>query len=239
LKKFKFPTAYTILFVLIPVVAALTWIIPAGQYDRELSEALDKEFPVPGTFHVVDSTPQGLFDVLMAPIAGLYNPESYEAQAIDVALFVLIIGGFLAVVTKTGAIDAGIGRLPKALEDREIWMIPILMIAFAAGGTSYGADGRVRALLLLQHPQPDGDGSLRFPFPSQLAARAWGNLRRVSRSARRALSLALSGRLRPTCAEGLQVAGQYCTMLSGSVEKPRAGSKAGLFRLKSVKGPRD
>ena len=138
MKKFKFPTAYTILFVLIAVVAALTWIIPAGQYDRELSEALGKEVPVPGTFHVVDSNPQGLFDVLMAPIAGLYNPESYEAQAIDVALFVLIIGGFLAVVTKTGAIDAGIGRLLKALEGREIWMIPILMIAFAAGGTSYG-----------------------------------------------------------------------------------------------------
>ncbi len=54
------------------------------------------------------------------------------ANAIDVAVFVLVIGGFLAVVTKTGAIDAGIGWLLTALKGREIWMIPILMAAFAA-----------------------------------------------------------------------------------------------------------
>ena len=74
----------------------------------------------------------------MAPIAGLYNPDTGKANAVDVAIFVLVIGGFLAVVTKTGAIDAGIGWLLKTLEGREIWMIPILMTAFAAGGTSYG-----------------------------------------------------------------------------------------------------
>jgi uncharacterized ion transporter superfamily protein YfcC len=49
-----------------------------------------------------------------------------------------MIGGFLGVVTKTGAIDAGIGRAMTALRGREIWMIPILMALFAAGGTSYG-----------------------------------------------------------------------------------------------------
>jgi uncharacterized ion transporter superfamily protein YfcC len=74
----------------------------------------------------------------MAPIVGLYDPVSYTANAIDVAVFVLIIGGFLAVVTKTGAIDAGIGWLLEKLKGKEIWMIPILMTAFAAGGTSYG-----------------------------------------------------------------------------------------------------
>ena len=74
----------------------------------------------------------------MAPIAGLYNPDTGMANAIDVAVFVLVIGGFLAVVTRTGAIDAGIGWLLNALKGREILMIPILMAAFAAGGTSYG-----------------------------------------------------------------------------------------------------
>ena len=134
----KFPTAFTILFVLIVVVAALTWIIPAGQYERALNPALGKEAPVPGTYTVVESNPQGLKDILMAPIAGLYNPATGMANAIDVAVFVLVIGGFLAVVTKTGAIDAGIGWLLNALRGREIFMIPILMAAFAAGGTSYG-----------------------------------------------------------------------------------------------------
>jgi uncharacterized ion transporter superfamily protein YfcC len=135
----SFPTAYTILFALIIFVAALTWIIPAGEYDRVVNEELGEEVPVPGTYHEVEASPQRLLrSMLMAPIAGMYDPAEGEARAIDVALFVLMIGGFLGVVTKTGAIDAGIGRAMTALRGREIWMIPILMALFAAGGTSYG-----------------------------------------------------------------------------------------------------
>jgi uncharacterized ion transporter superfamily protein YfcC len=135
----SFPTAYTILFILILFVAALTWIIPAGEYDRVVNEELGREVPVPGTYHEVEASPQRLLrSMLMAPIAGMYDPAAGEARAIDVALFVLMIGGFLGVVTKTGAIDAGIGRAMTALRGREIWMIPILMALFAAGGTSYG-----------------------------------------------------------------------------------------------------
>ncbi len=134
----RFPTAFTILFALIVVVAALTWIIPAGQYERVMNETLGREAPVPGTYTQVEPNPQGIGAVLMAPIAGLYDPATGMANAVDVAVFVLAIGGFLAVVTKTGAIDAGIGWLLHALRGREIWMIPILMGAFALGGTSYG-----------------------------------------------------------------------------------------------------
>ncbi|HAN8089762.1 TPA: YfcC family protein [Escherichia coli] len=136
--KFKFPSAYTILFFLIAIVAVLTWIIPAGQYHMAMNEALGKEVPVAGTYAHVEANPQGLISVLMAPIAGLYDPDSGQARAIDVALFILIIGGFLGIVTKTGAIDAGIERVTTRLRGREEWMIPILMALFAAGGTIYG-----------------------------------------------------------------------------------------------------
>lgn len=135
---FRFPSAYTILFGLIVAVAVATWFVPAGQYTRELNEELRRDVPVPGTYRQVEPNPQGVFDVAMAPIAGFFDPVSYEARAIDVALFVLIIGGFLGVVTKTGAIDAGIERAMQALRGREKWMIPILMALFAAGGTIYG-----------------------------------------------------------------------------------------------------
>ena len=94
-RRFKFPTAYTILFALIALVAAGSWVIPAGQYERIENAELGRSVPVPGTYETVDANPQGIFDVLLAPIAGFYNPETYEAQAIDVALFVIIIGGFL------------------------------------------------------------------------------------------------------------------------------------------------
>lgn len=134
----RFPTAYTILFALIVLVAALTWIIPAGQYDREMNEEVGREVAVPGTYQTVESNPQNLIDVLLAPIGGFYDPDSYAANAIDVALFVLLLGGFLGVVNATGSIDTGMRSAMRAMEGREIWMIPILMALFAAGGTTYG-----------------------------------------------------------------------------------------------------
>ncbi len=137
-KGFQFPTAYSILFALIALVAAATWLIPAGQYERVQNIELDKAVPVPGTYAPVDANPQSIVDVFLAPIGGFYNPDSYEAAAIDVALFVIVIGGFLGVVTKTGAIDAAITRAMEKLKGRENWMIPILMAFFAAGGTTYG-----------------------------------------------------------------------------------------------------
>lgn len=135
---FKFPSAYTILFALIALVALMTWIVPAGQYERVMNEDLGKAVPVTGTYQPVESNPQGVVDVLLAPIDGFYDHNTYEAAAIDVSLFILVIGGFLGLVTKTGAIDAGIERVTARLKGREELMIPILMALFAAGGTIYG-----------------------------------------------------------------------------------------------------
>jgi uncharacterized ion transporter superfamily protein YfcC len=155
-KGFKFPTAYTILFLLIILVAIGTWFIPAGQYD--LNE--DGE-PIPGTYHQVESNPQRILtDGLAAPINGLYGIEDetgfvnvYNSGdlfgAIDVALFVLVIGGFLGITMKTGAIDAGIGSITQAMQGREKWMIAILMIVFALGGTTYGMAEETLAFYVL------------------------------------------------------------------------------------------
>jgi uncharacterized ion transporter superfamily protein YfcC len=137
-KPWRFPNAFTILIGLIILVAALSWVIPSGQYARVASEALGRDVPVAGSYTLTPGNPQGVFDVIRAPIAGFYDPASYAANAIDVALFVLIIGGFIGVVTATGAIDAGIRRAMARLKGREIWMIPFLMALFALGGTTYG-----------------------------------------------------------------------------------------------------
>jgi len=142
---FALPSAYTILFILIVLVAALTWIIPAGQYDVDAAGQ-----PVPGTYHTVEQNPQRIVvDSLLAPINGLYGIEDETGNvsvwnsgelfgAIDVALFILVIGGFLGVTMKTGAIQAGIARIVARLTGRERLLIPILMIVFAIGGTTYG-----------------------------------------------------------------------------------------------------
>ena len=150
--KWHFPSAFTILFVLIIIVAALTWVIPAGQYDRVPSELLGKDVPVAGSYKLTDSYPQGIHDVILAPIAGFYDPVEYVARAIDVSLFVLIIGGFIGVVTASGAIDAGIRAAMVRMKGREQWMIPILMALFAAGGTTYGMAEETLAFYLILIP---------------------------------------------------------------------------------------
>ncbi|NCO86319.1 MAG: YfcC family protein [Rhodobacterales bacterium] len=149
---FRFPSAFTILFALIILVALLTWIIPAGQYARVASEALGKDVPVAGSYAPTQANPQSFFDVILAPIAGFYDPVEYVANAIDVSLFVLIIGGFIGVVTASGAIDAGIARAMIRLKGRENWMIPFLMALFALGGTTYGMAEETLAFYVLLIP---------------------------------------------------------------------------------------
>ncbi|MEH6541142.1 YfcC family protein [Halopseudomonas sp.] len=148
----RFPTAYSILFLLIILMAGLTWIMPAGKFDREMNEAVGREVAVAGTYHEVEPNPQGLVEVMLAPGAGFYDPDSYAANAIDVALFVLFLGGFLGVVNATGAIDTGIRSAMVHLKGHEIWMIPILMSLFAIGGTTYGMAEETLAFYALLIP---------------------------------------------------------------------------------------
>jgi len=144
-RSFALPSAYTILFILILLVAAATWVVPSGTYDyNEFGE------PIPGTYHEIDHEPQKiLLDSIKAPINGLYGIQDETGNisywntgelfgAIDVALFIIVIGGFLGVTMKTGSINAGIARVVSAMKGREKWMIPALMAIFALGGTSYG-----------------------------------------------------------------------------------------------------
>ena len=72
-----------------------------------------------------------LSQVLMAPIQGFEN-------AIDVSIFIMMLGGMLAVINKTGALETGIKVLVHKLKGKEIWLIPILMTIFSVCGTTYG-----------------------------------------------------------------------------------------------------
>ncbi|NTU84253.1 MAG: YfcC family protein [Chloroflexales bacterium] len=143
-RHFTFPSAYTILALLIIVVAGLTFFIPAGRYELDANGA-----PIPGSYQRVDPNPQRLRDAVLAPIDGMYGIQAEDGSvdpyntgslygAIDVALFILIIGGFLGIAMKTGAIDAGIAALVERLGTKARWLIIALMGVFAAGGTSYG-----------------------------------------------------------------------------------------------------
>ena len=120
-RKWNMPTAYSILFLLIILVAVATWFVPAGQYDYFLDG--DTAKPISGTYHRVDPDAQGIGDILLASFFGFYD-------AVDICLFILAVGGFLGVMMKTGAVNAGIYNIVRLLKGKEMWMIHILMILF-------------------------------------------------------------------------------------------------------------
>lgn len=84
------------------------------------------------TQYVPDIQPSTVASTIMAPIDGLNN-------AIDIVLFIFFIGGFLGIMNATGALDAGVGSVVKRLKGKELMLIPILMLVFSLGGTTYGA----------------------------------------------------------------------------------------------------
>jgi uncharacterized ion transporter superfamily protein YfcC len=90
-----------------------------------------KPVSIPGTYQGGERKPQGFFDVLIAPVLGIH-------AAIDVILFVLMIGGFIAVFAKSGAFEAGINSLALRLRGRESWLIVIVTALVALGGTTFG-----------------------------------------------------------------------------------------------------
>lgn len=141
IKQFKVPHVYAIIFALMVIFAVLTWIVPSGSYQRQ--EVNGREVTVAGTYEQSEKTyideetgdevdlRQGVFDVLQAPTRGIQ-------EAIEVVAFILIVGGSFQVITKTGAITSGMGRVVRRFKNKDILIIPIVMVLFALGGTSFG-----------------------------------------------------------------------------------------------------
>lgn len=128
-KKFVIPHTLTIIFLLIVIMAVLTWLIPSGEFLREEIEG--RMVVVPGTYKSVASNPQGFIDVFRAPIDGLID-------AAEVVGFVLIVGGAFGIVNRTGAIESGIGAVISIFKGKDLLIIPISMILFGLGGTTFG-----------------------------------------------------------------------------------------------------
>ena len=184
-RRFKFPTAFTILFFVLVAVWILTFIIPPGTYDYVSCDGGTAK-PIPGTYHSITvdrSIQESIYDLWISPVNGLYgirtpsepvtdpNPEVLKKGqavcgmeganqvpaeivtapgdtgpynsgdlngAVQVFFFVLAIGAFITVTIKTGALDAGIGRVTERFRQRGLLLIVILMVIFSVGGTTYG-----------------------------------------------------------------------------------------------------
>lgn len=170
-KKITFPSAFTVLYIVLLLAAILTYVINAGAYAKltyeldtgifvvthpdgrteELEgtqETLDqlgvanditkfqegsisKPVAIPGTYEKVAANPQGIKEILLGPIYGVYD-------SIGIILFVFIIGGVIGVINKSGAINAGIAALSKATKGREYLLIVFVTFLIALGGSTFG-----------------------------------------------------------------------------------------------------
>lgn len=118
-KKPAMLSAFTIILLIIGVLGIVSHFLPQAEF---VGEEIVAGSGVVGA---------SLSQVLMSPILGFQD-------AMDVCVFILVLGAFLAVVTKTGALETGIKVLIRKLKGREHLLIPILMFIFSIGGTTYG-----------------------------------------------------------------------------------------------------
>lgn len=131
LKKIKLNT-FAMILGIIAAVTMMTWVVPSGSYERVEQDG--RMMVVSGTYHAVARAPQGIFEVLKAPILGFANTA-------EVIVFLLVIGGVLSVVEKTGAITAGIGAASQFFQKNpklRFLFIPLGIIVFSLCGATFG-----------------------------------------------------------------------------------------------------
>ena len=185
-KKRGFPTAFTVLFIVLVLAAVLTYVVQAGLYERltydsekevfvvtdqagDISElpptqetleslniklgieeftgpnGISKPIAIPGTYKEIEQAPQGPIKVIMAPIEGVMD-------TVDIMVFVLILGGIIGLLNKTGTFDAGIAALSRKTKGKEFLLVVLISVLIALGGTTFGLAEETIALYPILMP---------------------------------------------------------------------------------------
>lgn len=144
-KQFKSPNAYVIIFFIMAAVAVLTWFIPGGQYN--LDEA---GRAIAGTYSTADAKPQGLWELIMAPIIGMVGGASVSG-AIAISLNIMIFGAFLEMMDEVGAIKLFLKRIAIKNQKNYHVLITLLVVVMGIFGTVQGAyeEGFVYLMMFL------------------------------------------------------------------------------------------
>src|SRR5712692_8721525 len=125
--KLRFPHPVVLLATAVIVSALLTWILPAGQYDRRDDPSTGRRVVVAGSYHSVGAAPIGPFAAVVAV------PRGFVAAA-DVIAVVLFVGGAWVVVDRLGTLPALVAVLVARFRRRGLWAIPFICLFFAAMG---------------------------------------------------------------------------------------------------------
>lgn len=145
-KKIVFPhTIVIIIFIMIGLIL-LTWILPAGEFEKQLVNG--RKVIVPGTYHQVSGSPQGLGSMLTAPIKGFI-------EAAQVIGFCLIVGGAFGMLARTKAIPAALNRLLERGKDNprlNSIIVPIVMVFFSLAGATFGMSESTLVFVMITIP---------------------------------------------------------------------------------------
>lgn len=133
LKKLKFqsPHPYVLIMILIIVCALLTYIVPAGAYDRYYDENLQRELVRSESFHYIEQNPVTFFEMVQAIPGGM-------TEAGWIIFLVFIIGGSFGILNATGAINAGLWAAIEKLRGKDKILIFGIMALFSFGGATFG-----------------------------------------------------------------------------------------------------
>lgn len=125
---------YFLIFCIMLAVAALTWVVPAGEYER--AEEAGRTVAVAGSFHSVAQNPQGLGAALKAPVEGF-------TQCAEIIAFILVVGALFTVIERTGAVNTLIKKVSFYFArhpGHRIFFIPVCMFLFSLCGALFGME---------------------------------------------------------------------------------------------------
>lgn len=172
-RSIQFPTAFTILFIIMIIAIGLTWVIPAGSYSKLSYNASDntlditspigsvttvsatqnelknlnvnidieqftsgtirKPIAIPDTYLQLENVPKGLGDIAVSMVEG-------TIEGADIIVFILILGGMIGVINRTGAFNAGLISLSEKTKGREFLFVALVCVVMALGGTTCGLE---------------------------------------------------------------------------------------------------
>lgn len=138
--KLSFPHPMVIMLAFVFLATILTYLIPAGSYERILDKNTDREVVVPGSYRTTESRPVSLWTMLVKV------PEGIIAGA-DVVVLILILGGAFYIVDKTGAFQAGLEFLVNRFETATALLLTLVGLVFGAAGALNGLQEEIIAMV--------------------------------------------------------------------------------------------
>lgn len=121
---------FVVIFIVVAIMTALTYVIPSGQYER--AEEDGRTLVVPGSFEFVQSSPVGFLEMFNSIHKGM-------VEGAPIILLVFMFGGAVGIMQESGAIDSFIRSVASKLGSKEKFLIPIMVLLFMTLGTLIGS----------------------------------------------------------------------------------------------------